>query len=290
MLNPGAACLSPVPLLEENNDAHPIDTPIKIPRRKRAPFKRFQAHAVADRSIPEKFLTRHLGLLDDHDLLELTLILSDHCLAEDAPAMADALIKKFVSFSNFLSASSYDLKAAAGLSKKGVALVLLIRAAVAKLIRTELDTRPVITNMTAFVEYIKASYFRGKFESFCTMFLNKKLTITDESVYDGTVSGVVVYPREILARVLYDGASAIITVHIFHGNGNDVSSSILEAVSTLLNGCRLLGITYYDHIIFCDDGIMSLRAARMMNNSEEPYFFKNNLADCIDDHLHSNFR
>jgi len=74
----------------------------------------------------------------------------------------------------------------------------------------------------------------------------------------GTVSRTLVHPREVFADAIAQRASAIIVAHN-HPSGNlTPSQEDLEITIRLKKAGELLGIRLLDHLIFSDEGYLSL--------------------------------
>ena len=99
-----------------------------------------------------------------------------------------------------------------------------------------------------------------KIEQFRVLFLNKKnILIADEIQTQGTIDQTAVYPREIIKRVMFHEASAIVLAHN-HPSG-DVSPSKLdiELTNAIIKACSALNIVMHDHVIISKNNFFSFR-------------------------------
>ena len=102
-------------------------------------------------------------------------------------------------------------------------------------------------------------------EVFKVLLLNRKNEmIGDVDVFQGSLSGSAVYPREIMALALDHKAAALVFVHNHPSGDPTPSAQDRDLTRTLVWASMLLGIQVLDHIIignntyysFADDGII----------------------------------
>ena len=88
----------------------------------------------------------------------------------------------------------------------------------------------------------------------------KKMLIANESLWTGSVDEASVHVREVIARAIALGATALIIVHN-HSSG-DPAPSRQDIVLTkeLIDAGRHMKITVHDHVIFGAQGLSSMRA------------------------------
>ncbi len=145
-------------------------------------------------------------------MLELVLFLAKP-RAEVKP-LAKALITRFGSFADVISADAKELVAVKGVGENTAVALKTIRAAAIRLAREQVMNQPVITSWQKLLDYCRASLAFAKTEEFRVLFLDRKnVLIADEMQQTGTVDHTPVYPREVVKRALDLGASAIIMVH-----------------------------------------------------------------------------
>lgn len=159
-----------------------------------------------------RFLTGGPEALADHELIEMTLFLA--LPRRDTKPIARALLARFGSYANAISAPVPDLLGIAGLGEAGVAALKLVQAASQRLAKAEVLYRPVLSNWDRLMEYLQAVLAREKIEQFRLLFLdNRNRLLADEPQAQGTVNHTPVYPREVVKRALEVNATAIILVH-----------------------------------------------------------------------------
>ena len=137
-----------------------------------------------------------------------------------------------------------------------------VRSALDHLLRGRMALRPILSNDTAVLDYLR---FRMAFEPVETvrvLFLNAaNELLSEELLAVGTVSAVQIHPREVLKRCLALGATAILLVHN-HPSGNPVPSSAdRELTRRIAAAARLLDVVIHDHLVVARNGCTSFRRA-----------------------------
>jgi DNA repair protein RadC len=195
--------------------------------------------------------------LPDYELLEVILFAANP--RGDVKPLAKQLLERFGGFAAALSADAEAL-AGAGLGSAGIAALKAVRAAALRLMRSELDGRPVIGSWEKLIDYCSAQIAHGKVEEFHILFLDRKnALIKDERQQKGTIDHTPVYPREVVKRALELGASALILVHN-HPSGDPTPSKADIAVTQEIRKAGApLGLALHDHIIIGRNRHASLR-------------------------------
>jgi DNA repair protein RadC len=186
--------------------------------------------------------------LPDYELLEVILFAGNP--RGDVKPLAKALIDRFGSFAEVLSADTDDLLAFPGLGEAGVAALKAVREAALRLMRAELRDRPVLGSWDRLIDYCTANIAYGQVEEFHLLFLDRKnMLIAHERQQRGTIDHTPVYPREVVKRALELSASALILVHN-HPSGDPTPSKADIAVTRdIVKAAAPLGVTVHDHVI-----------------------------------------
>lgn len=159
-----------------------------------------------------KLLTAGPDALLDHELLEMVLFLA--LPRRDTKPIARALLTRFGSFANALTAPLSDLRGIEGLGEAGAAALRTVQAAALRLARAEVIDRPVLNNWDRLLAYLTAALSRERVEQFRVLFLDtRNRLMADEAQARGTVNHTPVYPREVVRRALELQATALILVH-----------------------------------------------------------------------------
>lgn len=161
----------------------------------------------------ERLLEGGAEALPDYELLEFLLF--DAQPRKDTKPLAKALIERFGSFAAVLGADREALIDVPGMGPALAARLLAVRSAGLRMLRAEVQRRPLIGSWQALIDYCTAAAGYAANEEFRLLFLDRKnALIADEQQQRGTVDHTPVYPREVVKRALALGASAIIMVHV----------------------------------------------------------------------------
>ena len=206
----------------------------------------------------EKLLAAGPDALLDHELLEMVLFLA--LPRRDTKPIARALITRFGSFANAISAPLRDLRDVEGLGEAGAAALRVVQAAALRLARAEVMDRPVLNNWDRLIAYLAAALSRVKVEQFRVLFLDtRNPLIADEAQARGTVNHTPGYPREVVRRALELQATALILVHNHPSGDPTPSRADLEMTQEVKAAAQSLGIVLHDHLVVGNGRHLSFR-------------------------------
>lgn len=216
-------------------------------------------HADHRQRLRERFLKSDTDAFPDYELLELLLFYSIDRV--DVKPLAKELLRDFGSLGAILAAEPARLLTYKRVNERTLALFKALRETGRRLIRAEIENRPVISSWDALVNYCRVSLADEKIERFHVLYLNRKnRLIADEQQQRGTVDHTPVYPREVVKRALELGATAVILVHNHPSGDPTPSKADIDMTRTVKDAAEVIGITLYDHIIVGRSGAQSLRA------------------------------
>jgi len=206
----------------------------------------------------QKLLEAGPGALLDHELIEMLLFLA--LPRRDTKPIARAMLNRFGSFADALSAPTRELREIEGLGDAGIAALRTVQAAALRLIEAPLKNQQVLNNWDRLMEYLTARLARERVEQFRVIFLDSKnRLIADEAQARGTVNHTPVYPREVVKRALELHATAIILVHNHPSGDPTPSRADIEMTAEVKQAAAALGITLHDHLIIGRDQPLSFR-------------------------------
>jgi DNA repair protein RadC len=156
-----------------------------------------------------RFLTGGADAMPDYELLEMTLYAA--LPRRDTKPLARALLARFGSFAEVISAPRARLLEIKGVGENIANHLKVVEAAAHRLAKTRVMGRPALSSWAALLDYCTAAMARSETEEFRILFLDRKnCLIADEVQNRGTVDHTPVYPREIVKRALELTASAVI--------------------------------------------------------------------------------
>lgn len=219
-------------------------------------------HGHRDR-LRARFREAGADALADYELLELVLFRA--IPRRDVKPLAKALLARFGSFAEVISAPPARLAEVDGLGEAAIAELKIVQAAAAQLARGEVRKQPVLSSWSAVLDYCRAAMAFGEREQFRILFLDKRnQLIADEVQQTGTVDHTPVYPREVVRRALELSATALVLVHN-HPSGDPMPSRAdIQMTKQIAEVAKPLGIEVHDHIIVGKDGHASLKGLRLI--------------------------
>ncbi|PNE10694.1 MAG: hypothetical protein CR217_12865 [Beijerinckiaceae bacterium] len=160
----------------------------------------------------DRFRKGGADALGEYELLELILFRA--MPRRDVKPLAKALIARFGSFAEVVSARPERLREIEGLGDAAIVELKIIEATAKCLAKSGIEKRPSLSSFGAVVDYCRTAMAFLDHEEFRVLFLDKKNhLIADEVQGVGTVDHAPVYPHEIMRRALELSARAIILVH-----------------------------------------------------------------------------
>jgi DNA repair protein RadC len=194
----------------------------------------------------------------DHELVEYLLALA--IPRRDTKDQAKALIARFGGIGPLLSASAETLERE-GLSESVIGALKIAEATALRLLETRVDGQPVLSSWDALGDYLHAAMAHSRTEQVRVLFLNaKNMLIANEAMWDGSVDEASVHVREVIARAIALGATAIIIVHNHPSGDPSPSSQDIRLTRDLVEAGRHMKVTVHDHVIVGATGRASMRA------------------------------
>ncbi len=223
-----------------------------------------EPHYIGHRKrLKERFMKGGQGAIADYELIELLLFLA--VPRRDVKPMAKALLERFDSFAEVISAEPARLKEVSGVSDNVVIAFKMIREGALKLSQEQILGKPVVSSWQALLDYCRASMAFHHKEQFRILFLNRKnVLIADELQQEGTIDHTPVYPREVIKRALELGASALILVHNHPSGDPTPSRDDIEMTKEIDEAGKKLGVTMHDHVIVAKGSYSSFKALGLL--------------------------
>jgi DNA repair protein RadC len=206
----------------------------------------------------ERFLKSKKGSLPDYEVLEI-LLFSSHQRGDVKPLAKD-LIARFGSLAKVLNANPAELLAIKGVNESSVAQMRVVQEAVERLLKDDVDEKPVLQSWKALLDYCRASMGHLTSEQFRILFLNRKnMLISDELQEVGTIDQTPVYPREVVKRALQLEASSIILVHNHPSGDTTPSKADISLTKQIQQAAATIGVIVHDHLIVSSKGHYSFK-------------------------------
>lgn len=207
----------------------------------------------------ERFLQHGHAALADYELLEMVLFSARP--RGDVKPLAKKLLQEFGSFAKVITASQEKLMAVEGVSEAVVAAIRTVHAAAERMLREEIQDKPLIKSWSALLNYAKTTMGFKEVEEFRILFLNKRNElIKDELQQKGTVDHTPIYTREVVKRALELNACSLVLMHNHPSGDANPSKADIDITNQVVRASSAMGISVHDHLIITKTGHFSFRA------------------------------
>jgi DNA repair protein RadC len=194
----------------------------------------------------------------DHELVEYLLALA--IPRRDTKEQAKALIVKFGGVGPLLTANADALRRE-GLSDGVIGALKIAEASALRLLETRVEGRPILSSWDALGDYLQAAMAHSSVEEVRVLFLNaKNMLLANEAMWRGSVDEASVHVREVIARAIALGATAIIIVHNHPSGDPSPSQQDIRLTKELVEAGRHMKIMVHDHVIVGSQGRSSLKS------------------------------
>ena len=194
----------------------------------------------------------------DYELIEYLLTLTIPRV--DTKPLAKRLMHDFGGIGPLLSASADALRRE-GLKDSAIAALKIAEATALRLLESRVEGQPVLSSWDALGDYLHAQMAHRRTEEVRILFLNaKNVLIANEALWQGSVDEASVHVREVIARAIALGATALIIVHNHPSGDPSPSQQDIRLTRDLAEAGRHMKITVHDHVIVGAAGRTSMRA------------------------------
>ena len=194
----------------------------------------------------------------DYELIEYLLALTIPRV--DTKPLAKRLLHDFGGIAPLLSASA-DVLRREGLSDPTIGALKIAEATALRLLEARVEELPVLSSWDALGDYLSAAMGHKRVEEVRILFLNaKNMLIANEALWQGSVDEASVHVREVIARAIALGATAIIIVHNHPSGDPTPSQQDIRLTRDLVDAGRHMKVTVHDHVIVGAQGRTSMRA------------------------------
>ncbi|MGC6400557.1 RadC family protein [Sphingomonas sp. FW199] len=197
--------------------------------------------------------------LHDHELVEYLLATAQP--RGDTKGTAKRLLAKFGSLPDLLAADVESIRQVDGAGDAAAAAIKIVRAALVRTLRSEVENRPVLSNWQALLDYLRGAMAHVQVEQVRVLHLNtRNALILDDELGRGTIDEAPVYIREVIRRALDFGSAAIILVHNHPSGDPSPSRADIDLTKAIIAAGKPLNISVHDHLIIGRNGHFSMRA------------------------------
>jgi DNA repair protein RadC len=205
----------------------------------------------------EKLLEKGAPALSDAELI--AIFLRNGARGCSAVELARELLKEFGGIREIFGADRKSLCAVRGIGKTKY---VQIQAAI-ELAQRFLDARmrrdAVLDSPAAARDYLRGRLGQHRREVFACLFLdNRHRVIRYAELFQGTIDGASVHPREVVREALAHNAAAVILAHNHPSGVAEPSEADRRITTRLRDALELIDVRVLDHIVVGDREAVSL--------------------------------
>lgn len=204
----------------------------------------------------EKLLAQGAAHLTDTELL--AIFLRTGCAGKSAVDLARELLVRFGSLRTLLEARGSELCSVRGLGQAKFAQLQAVMEMARRHMAEQL-TRDHVFNTADQVRLFLTAQLRHKtHEVFAVLFLdNQHRMLSYRELFQGTIDGASVYPREVVKQVLQANAAAVIFAHNHPSGIAEPSQADRHITQQLRDALALVDVRVLDHFVVGEGEVTS---------------------------------
>ncbi len=204
----------------------------------------------------EKLLARGAAALSDAELL--AIFLRTGVAGKTAVDLSRELLARFGSLRGLFTAEKSSFCEAPGLGAAKFAQLQAVLELSRRYLGETLERGQALTSPADTRDYLRAILRDRRQEAFCCLYLDTRHRVLKfEELFQGTLDGAAVYPREVVKSALAHNAAAVILAHN-HPSGVAEPSRADEALTQRLKeALALVDIRVLDHLVVGEGDITS---------------------------------
>lgn len=204
----------------------------------------------------EKLLTRGPAALSDAELL--AIFLRTGCAGKSAVDLARDLLNDFGGLRPLLEAGQDDFCRGQGLGSAKFAQLQAVLEMGRRHLSASLETGDPLTSPDLVRNYLSAQLRHRPHEVFAVLFLDNQHRLRSfDELFQGTIDGASVYPREVVKRALTHNAAAVILAHNHPSGVAEPSQADRRITERLQQALDLVGVRVLDHMVVGDAEVIS---------------------------------
>jgi DNA repair protein RadC len=208
----------------------------------------------------EKLLHRGAAALSDAELL--AIFLRTGVAGKTAVDLSRELLTRFGSLRALLGADQSSICRTSGLGQAKFVQLQAVLEMARRYLGEALERGQPLTSPEDTRNYLQAVLRDRQREAFCCLYLDTRHRVLRfEELFQGTVDGAAVYPREVVKKALGANAAAVILVHNHPSGVAEPSRADETLTRRLKEALELVDIRVLDHLVV-GDGEMTSFAER----------------------------
>lgn len=206
----------------------------------------------------KRYIKSGLEGFNDYEVLELLLTYS--IARKDVKPIAKKLIEKFGTIDDIAKSDVKSLLEVDGIGEGSAVFLKLIGDIALTLYREKIEDKDILTikSKNSLLSYLRGEIGYSPREEFKILFLDSSnKLIVSETLFYGTIDKSVIYPREIVERVIKNRAKSVIFAHNHPSGSISPSKKDIELTQYMYDSLKLLEIRLLDHIIITKNSYFS---------------------------------
>lgn len=206
----------------------------------------------------KRYIKSGLEGFNDYEVLELLLTYS--IARKDVKPIAKKLIEKFGTIDDIAKSDVKSLLEVDGIGEGSAVFLKLIGDIALTLYREKIEDKDILTikSKNSLLSYLRGEIGYSPREEFKILFLDSSnKLIASETLFYGTIDKSVIYPREIVERVIKNRAKSVIFAHNHPSGSISPSKKDIELTQYMYDSLKLLEIRLLDHIIITKNSYFS---------------------------------
>lgn len=204
----------------------------------------------------EKLLSRGAGALSDAELL--AIFLRTGVPGRSAVDLARDLLRQFGGLRRLLEVSYRNLCATPGLGPAKFAQLQAALEMSRRVLEESLRRGDALRNVADTRRFLTAKLRHHPHEVFACMFLDARHRVIGfEELFQGTIDGASVHPRQVVKRALHHNAAALIFAHNHPSGVAEPSRADEQITLRLKDALSLIDVRVLDHVIVGDGQAVS---------------------------------
>lgn len=212
----------------------------------------------------EKLLKQGPQALSDTELL--ALFLRTGAQGKNVFQLADEMLHRFRGFSGLIHATAPELakfKGMGGNAKRAQLIGVLEMAR--RALTQQLQEQPIMNSPKLVKNFLQIELGSLTHETFAVLFLdNQNRLLSFQTMFRGSLTQTMVYPREIAKVALHLGANGVVLAHNHPSGKVEPSRSDLELTDHLRHALALVDVHIRDHIIVAHGQSFSMAEAGLI--------------------------
>ncbi|MGI1679552.1 MAG: DNA repair protein RadC [Cellvibrionaceae bacterium] len=204
----------------------------------------------------EKLLTRGPASLSDAELL--AIFLRTGCAGKSAVDLARDLITDFGSLRQLLEASQKQFCQGLGLGAAKYSQLQAVMEMARRHLSESLEKGDAFSSAKIAQQYLQSQLRHRQHEVFAVLFLDSQnRLLAFKEMFQGTIDGASVYPREVVKQALTHNAAAVIFAHNHPSGVAEPSQADIRITTRLQAALDLIDVRVLDHFIVGDPEVVS---------------------------------